>query len=303
MIYTLTLNPSLDYILELEQVQLGKLNRTQTETKLPGGKGINVSQVLRTLDVDNSALGFLGGRTGDFIEEFLHSRQISTDLIRIKEDTRINVKLKSKEETEINAKGPVITERDYESLKNKIYQLGGGDILILAGNIPSSLPETTYEKLVKICHENGTQFVVDAEGEILLNVLPFQPFLIKPNHHELSDLFDIKISTTEEAVHYGKKLIEMGAQHVIVSLAGEGAVFVSKNNALIASVPKGEVKGSVGAGDSMVAGFIAAYHHSKSLEEAFRFSVASGSATAFSTGLCTKEEIENLLPRIKIKTI
>lgn len=301
MIYTLTLNPSLDYIMELKQVTLGELNRTQTEAKFPGGKGINVSQVLKTMDVDNSALGFLGGSTGDFIEEFLHSRQIRTDFVRIDEDTRINVKLKAGRETEINANGPSITDTKFEALKNKINELNDEDILVLAGSIPSSLSESTYEDLVKICHTNGTQFVVDTEGDFLSKVLSFQPFLIKPNHHELGALFDADIFTSEDAIHYGKKLIEMGAQHVIVSLAGAGAVLICQHTSLIATAPQGEVKGSVGAGDSMVAGFIAAYQQTKSLEKAFRYSVAAGSATAFSVGLCTKEKVEELVPQVEVK--
>ncbi|HLR03374.1 MAG TPA: 1-phosphofructokinase [Virgibacillus sp.] len=301
MIYTLTLNPSLDYIMELQQVTLGELNRSQTEAKFPGGKGINVSQVLNTMDVDTRALGFIGGRTGDFIEEFLHSCQIRTDFVRIDEDTRINVKLKSGKETEINASGPIITDSEFELLKNKINALNDEDILVLAGSIPSSLSESTYEDLVKICQKNGTQFVVDAEGDCLSKVLSFQPFLIKPNHHELGALFDTDILTNDDAIHYGKKLIEMGAQHVIVSLAGAGAVLICQNTSLIATAPKGEVRGSVGAGDSMVAGFIAVYQQTKSLETAFRYSVAAGSATAFSVGLCTKEKVEELVPQVDVK--
>lgn len=303
MIYTLTLNPSLDYILELNQITLGDLNRSSTEAKLPGGKGINVSQVLKSVDVNSRALGFLGGFTGDYIEDFLHLRKIDTDFIKVNEDTRINVKLRAELETEINAKGPSITEENFQGLKEKISNLTMEDILVLAGSIPASLPSTTYEELVTICYQNGVRFVVDAEGDLLERSLPFKPLLIKPNHHELGGLFNTTISSCEEAIPYGKELIKQGAQHVIVSLAGEGAVFLGEKKVMIATVPKGEVKGSVGAGDSMVAGFISQYQKAKSLEEAFRFSVAAGSATAFSIGLCTREKIESLLPHVEIRKL
>jgi 1-phosphofructokinase len=301
MIYTVTLNPSLDYIVEVDQVTLGELNRTKNETKFPGGKGINVSQVLKRLDVDSRALGFLGGFTGDYIEEFLTSHGINIDFVKVDEDIRINIKLKSEDETEINAKGPNITEENFEALKGKIRELTSEDILVLAGSIPSTMPESTYEELVKLCNENGTKFVVDAEGELLKKVLPLNPFLIKPNHHELGDLFNTVINSCEEVIPYGRELIKQGAQNVIVSLADKGAVLINKDLALIATSPKGDVKSSVGAGDSMVAGFIATYEKTKSIEEAFRFSVAAGSATAFSIGLCTREKMESLLPQVIVE--
>lgn len=303
MIYTVTLNPSLDYIVAVDHFSPGQLNRTANETKLPGGKGINVSQVLKRLDVDSTALGFIGGFTGDFIDHHLKSLKINTDFVRIPEDSRINVKLKSEQETEINAKGPFISEKSFEDLKSKIRGLTKEDTLVLAGSIPSTLPDDTYEELVKICRDNGTKFVVDAEGNLLKKVLPLGPFLIKPNHHELGELFDTEITSCQEAVHYGRKLVEQGARHVIVSLAEKGAVLITKDTALVASVPKGEVKSSVGAGDSMVAGFIAIYEKTSSIEDAFRFSVAAGSATAFSIGLCTPEQAENLLSQVTLETI
>ncbi|MEK5171886.1 1-phosphofructokinase [Heyndrickxia sp. FSL W8-0496] len=303
MIYTLTLNPSLDYILELDQITLGDLNRTKNDSKFPGGKGINVSQVLKKLDVNSKALGFIGGFTGDYIEEFLRTLKIDTEFVRVKEDTRINVKLKSITETEINAKGPNITRQNYETLKEKIRGLTSEDILVLAGSIPSSMPANTYEELVEVCKENRTKFVVDAEGDLLMNVLPFQPYLIKPNHHELGELFNTVVTTAEEVIPYGRELIKKGARNVIVSLAENGAVLINQEYALVATAPKGEVKSSVGAGDSMVAGFIAKFEKTKSVEEAFRFSIAAGSATAFSFGLCTREQVENLLPEINVERI
>jgi 1-phosphofructokinase len=300
MIYTVTLNPSVDYIVELDQVMIGELNRTKSESKFPGGKGINVSQVLKRINIDSTVLGFVGGFTGDYIEKYLHSLQIATDFVKVSEDTRINVKIKSIEETEINAKGPTITTEDFETLKTKVRTLTKEDTLILAGSIPSSMPNSTYEELVKICKEKGAQFVVDAEGDLLMKVLPYKPFLIKPNHHELGDIFNTFISTPEEAIPYAKELVNKGSQNVIVSLAEKGAVFINKEIVLYANALKGEVKSSVGSGDSMVAGFIGAFKKTNSLEEAFRFSIAAGSATAFSLGLCTSEKVERFLPQVKL---
>ncbi|MEH6907380.1 1-phosphofructokinase [Neobacillus drentensis] len=303
MIYTLTLNPSVDYIVKLESFQLGELNRTVNEAKFPGGKGINVSTVLKQFGSKSKALGFIGGFTGAYIEQYLQNEEIDTNFVQVDEDTRINVKIKTGQESEINALGPNISEQNFALLKQKIQHLGADDLLVLAGSIPASLPKTTYEELVKICTENGAQFVVDAEGDLLKKVLPYHPFLIKPNHHELGELFDTSITTAEEVIPYGKKLVEMGAENVIVSLAGRGAVLINSEKVLFAKVPSGEVKNSVGAGDSMVAGFLAAYERTRKIEEAFRYSVASGSATAFSLGLCSKGKVEELLPQVHIKEI
>ncbi|MDQ6599294.1 1-phosphofructokinase [Bacillus salipaludis] len=303
MIYTLTLNPSVDYIVQLESIQLGELNRTIMETKFPGGKGINVSRVLSQLGLTSRALGFNGGFTGRYIEEYLQNEKIETDFIKVNEDTRINIKLKTGEETEINANGPRISEENFRELKEKINHLTENDLLVLAGSIPSTMPVTTYEELVRICKESKAKFVVDAEGDLLKKVLPYHPFLIKPNHHELGDLFQTTLSSCEDVIPFGKKLIDMGAKNVIVSLAGEGAVFINNEMALIADVPKGVVKNSVGAGDSMVAGFLAEYQKTSSVKKAFQYSVAAGSATAFSLGLCTKDLIEELLEQVKIREV
>ncbi|OIK09571.1 1-phosphofructokinase [Bacillus sp. MUM 116] len=303
MIYTLTLNPSVDYIVQLESFQLGELNRATRETKFPGGKGINVSRVLSQLGLASRALGFNGGFTGSYIEDYLKNEKIETDFIKVKEDTRINIKLKTGQETEINANGPKISEENFKQLKDKIRQLTENDLLVLAGSIPSTMPVTTYEEIVKICKESGAKFAVDAEGELLKKVLPYHPFLIKPNHHELGDLFQTTISSCEEVIPYGRKLIGMGARNVIVSLAGEGAVFINNDMSVIAEVPKGIVKNSVGAGDSMVAGFLAEYQKTGNVKNAFQYSVAAGSATAFSLGLCTKDLIEELLVQVKIREV
>ncbi|WP_312472646.1 1-phosphofructokinase [Neobacillus sp.] len=303
MIYTLTLNPSIDYVVRLEGFQLGELNRTISEEKFPGGKGINVSRVLNQLGMKSKALGYIGGFTGAYIEQYLQKERIATDFVKVKEDTRINIKLKTGQESEINAKGPSITEHDLQLLMDQIRKLKGEDLIVLAGSIPATLPETIYEELVKICSEKGARFVVDAEGTLLKKILPYQPLLIKPNHHELGDLFHVTVSSPEEAIPYAKKLVQMGAKNVIVSLAAKGAILINENMSLRAEVPKGMVKNSVGAGDSMVAGFLAAYDRTSNIKEAFRYSVASGSATAFSMGLCSKDMVEELLPHVQIREI
>lgn len=300
MIYTLTLNPSVDYIVSLEQFNIGGLNRIDKAAKLPGGKGINVSRLLKRMDVNSKALGYVGGFTGEFIEQYLKNEQIDTEFIHVNDDTRINVKIKANEETELNGKGPSITAEEIAQLNQITSRLTDKDLLVIAGSIPASMPETTYEQIVKILAENGTAFVVDAEGDLLKKVLPFRPFLIKPNHHELGQLFQTEISTYEDAIKYGKQLLELGAQNVIVSMAGDGAILMNENEIYISNVPKGQVQSSVGAGDSMVAGFLAQFEKTGDLENAFKYSVASGSATAFSIGLATKEKIQELVEEVNI---
>jgi 1-phosphofructokinase len=300
MIYTLTLNPSVDYIVEIPNVQLGELNRSAKETKLPGGKGINVSRVLQKLDVSSKALGFIGGFTGKYIVEYLQNEGILTDFVQVEGDTRINIKLKSDTETEINANGPKIGEDQIEKLLNIISALKPNDILVLAGSIPSTMPADVCERIVTLCLNNKVEFIVDAEEKLLKTVIEHKPFLIKPNHHELGEFFETEILNVKDAIDYGQKLLDLGAQNVIVSLAEKGAVFINKEQTLIANVPSGEVKSSVGAGDSMVAGFLATYLNTNSFLEAFRFSVASGSATAFSIGLCTRDKIEEMVKEIQI---
>ncbi|MEC1179705.1 1-phosphofructokinase [Metasolibacillus meyeri] len=303
MIYTMTLNPSIDFIVEVENFEVGVLNKIQKEAKFPGGKGINVSQVLKRLGTDNKALGFVGGFTGDYIVDALKQRGIVTDFVEVQEDTRINIKLKTGQETEINGQGPMIQKQELADLLNKIDALTADDVLVLAGSIPQSLPVTIYETMSSIATKKGAKIVADTTGEVLLNVLPNKPFLIKPNHHELGELFDVTIETIEEAIPYGKRLVEMGAQHVIVSMAGAGALLFSKDLALYANVPKGVLKNSVGAGDSVVAGFLSCYFHTGDVQQAFTYGVASGSATAFSPELCTQSEVEELLPQIKLTTM
>ncbi|GAA0086916.1 1-phosphofructokinase [Clostridium sp. CTA-7] len=300
MIYTITFNPALDYIVRVEDFKLGQVNRTSYEEVYAGGKGINVSIVLNNLNVENVALGYIAGFTGDEIERRVKSFGCSTDFIKLKDGvSRINVKLKANEESEINGQGPNITSNDLEELYKKLDLLKEGDILVLAGSVPKTLPKNIYEIIMEKLSNKGIKFVVDTTGELLLNVLKYNPFLIKPNNHELAELFNTTIDIEEEIIIYAKKLREMGARNVLVSMAGDGAIFITENDEIIKSeVPKGKLINSVGAGDSMVGGFIAGYLRNESIEEAFKIGVATGSASAFSEGLATKEKVYELLNEI-----
>ena len=303
MIYTVTLNPSVDYIVEVKQFELGSLNRTTADTKFPGGKGINVSRVMKRLGVESNALGFIGGFTGKFVEDFLHDEEIKTSFVKVLDDTRINIKLKTELETEINGLGPSITDRQVEDFLEIFHEMNKEDIVVLAGSIPGTLPTSIYKKIISICEEKGLKVVADVSGDALKEVVSQKPFLIKPNHHELGELFNVEINSVEEAQIYAKKLIEQGVEHVIVSLAEKGALLTTEGSCYVANVPKGNVLNSVGAGDSVVGGFISALSKDYSIEEAFKIGVASGSATAFSMGLCTKEKIEELLPFIQVSKV
>ncbi|WP_454190731.1 1-phosphofructokinase [Paenibacillus sp. Marseille-Q7038] len=300
MIYTVTLNPSIDYIVEVEQLQLGNLNRMKRDLKLPGGKGINVSRVLTQLGAENTAMGFLGGFTGEFIRDFLAKSTVASDFVSISDDTRINVKLKHGDETEINGLGPAITNEEAHALVAKLSHLKKGDILVLSGSVPPSLGSDFYERLIQVCKEAGADFVIDTTGEALLKALKDKPLLVKPNHHELAELFGVTIDTKEDLVKYGRKLLEEGAKHVLISMAGEGALLIMDNEVYHANVPAGKVKNSVGAGDSMIAGFIGTFALTGDVLKAFRTGVASGSATAFSDDLAVKEQIETLIPQVQI---
>ena len=303
MIYTVTLNPSIDYIVEVDNFQIDHLNRIDRESKFPGGKGINVSRVLKTIDIPSTALGFLGGFTGQFIQHTLESEGIQTDFVNVEEDSRINIKLKTGQETEINGQGPTLTEENVQHLLTKLEALQEGDMLVLAGSIPPSLPKTFYADLTREYSKRGVKVVVDAGGKVLAEVLQDKPFLVKPNHHELSELFGVTIRTAEEIIPYGKKVVEMGAQNVIVSMAGDGALLFTNGKVYSATVPKGQVINSVGAGDSLVAGFIGTYSKHQDFIQAFQMAVATGSATAFSQDLATAEKIQSLLDQVTIKEI
>ncbi|MBO0575752.1 1-phosphofructokinase [Clostridium botulinum] len=300
MIYTITFNPALDYVVKVEDFKTGNLNRTSYEKIYAGGKGINVSIVLNNLDVENVALGYIAGFTGEEIERRVRSFGCKTDFIRLKNGmSRINVKLKLREESEINGTGPSINAEALDELFNKLDNLKEGDFLILAGSIPKTLPENIYETIMERLKEKNIRFVVDATGELLLKVLKYKPFLIKPNHHELSELFGVEIKNEEEIIGYGRKLQTMGAENVLISMAGDGAIFISSKGKVIKSgVPKGVLKNSVGAGDSMVAGFISGYLKNNNLEEAFKMGLATGSASAFSEGLASKEKVKEILNQI-----
>jgi 1-phosphofructokinase len=300
MIYTLTLNPSVDYIMELDQFTKGGLNRSTEENALPGGKGINVSRVLHILGVKSTALGFAGGFTGEYIKQFLRKENIETDFVQVDEMSRINVKIKSEDETEINGNGPSIYKQQLDQLKNIISNLSEGDTLVLAGSIPASVPKSFYQEAAEICRERGARIVIDAEKDLIQPVLELKPFLIKPNHHELGEMFDTVIDSVEEAIHYGKKLKEQGIENVIVSMADKGALLLNGEDVYYAVVPKGDLKSSVGAGDSTVAGFLSGLSNGLSLEDSFRLGTAAGSATAFSIGLCEAEKVNELYNRIEI---
>ena len=301
MIYTITFNPALDYIVKMDEFNLGHVNRSNNEFVYAGGKGINVSIVLNNLEVKSKALGFIAGFTGDEIERRVREFGCDTDFIKLKEGmSRINVKIKADVESEINGGGPEISAEALEELYGKLDTLKSGDILVLAGSIPKTMPTDVYERIMERLKEKGVKFIVDTTGESLLKVLKYNPFLIKPNHHELGELFGVKLNNKEEVIEYAKKLKDMGAQNVIMSMAGDGAVLINSNgDVTMNNVPKGVVKNSVGAGDSMVAGFIAGYLNSGKIEEGFKLGVATGSASAFSEGLATKDYVYELLEQVK----
>lgn len=304
MIYTITLNPSIDYIVEVDDLHLGGLNRMKRDLKLPGGKGINVSRVLKRLGADSTAMGFLGGFTGDFIEEFLRREQVATDFARVQGgDTRINIKLKHGEETELNGGGPAIAEEEAHALVEKLSCLEQGDLVVLAGSLPPSLPGDFYERLIGMCKKQGAEFVIDTTGEPLRQALAHRPLLVKPNHHELAELFGVPMETREQLITYGRRLLEEGAQYVLISMAGEGALLVGGDEVYHANVPPGQVRNSVGAGDSMIAGFAGTLALGGDLLEAFRFGVASGSATAFSDDLAERALIDELQAKVSIEKI
>ena len=294
MICTVTFNPSLDYIVSVDDFKLGRTNRTDSEYLLPGGKGINVSTVLRNLGIANTALGFVAGFTGTEVVKRLEALGVTSGFIWIEEGfTRINLKLKSIDGTEINGQGPVIGEEKVQMLMEQLRGLGEGDVLFLSGSIPSSMPDDAYQKIMELLDGKGVRIVVDATKDLLMNVLPYHPFLIKPNNYELGEIFGVELTTREEVVPYGKKLQEMGAQNVLISMAGEGAVLIAADGRVFdAPAPKGTLVNGVGAGDSMVAGFMAGWMQQQDYEHAFYMGLAAGSASAFSVNLATKEEVE-----------
>lgn len=302
MIYTVTFNPCLDYIVSVDNFTLGRVNRTTKELVYPGGKGINVSLVLQNLGMESTALGFTAGFTGTEIERALQEWGCYTDFIRISEGmSRINLKLRSNEESEINGQGPEISKEALEALYRKLDAMNSEDVLVLAGSIPGSMPDSSYELIMERVEKKNMKVVVDATGDLLVNVLKYHPFLIKPNNHELEEIFHVPMDSNETIITYGKKLQEMGARNVLISMAGDGAILVSEDGMVRQSpAPKGKVVNSVGAGDSMVAGFLTGFLTTGKYEEAFYMGIATGSASAFSERLATKSEVEEILKQIKI---
>jgi len=300
MIYTVTFNPSLDYIVSVPNFELGKTNRTVYEQMLAGGKGINVTTVLRNLGIDSTALGFVAGFTGDELIRRMDEMGLKNDFIRIGNGfSRINLKLKDVDGTEINGMGPVIDQAGQDALMDKLNTLKEGDTLVLAGSIPESMPGTIYSNILEALQGRGIRFVVDATKDLLVNVLKYHPFLIKPNHHEIGEIFGVKLETRESVVPYAKKLQEMGAANVLVSMSGMGAVLLDENGGVHAlPAPSGRLVNAVGAGDSMVAGFLTGWEEKGDYEHAFRMGIAAGSASAFSDLLATREEVMDVYGRL-----
>lgn len=299
MIYTVTFNPSLDYVVDVEGFKTGVVNRTVSEHIMPGGKGVNVSIVLSNLGMKNKALGFVGGFTGAALEEQLDKKGIATDFVRLEGQlTRINVKLRSDEESEINGQGPHISKENIEELYKKLDRLSADDYLVLAGSIPATMPKSMYLDIMTRLKDRGIRIIVDATNELLLNVLPIGPFLIKPNNHELGEMFGTEIKDKADVIKYGRLLQEKGAQNVLVSMAGDGAVLIASDGKIYQSeAPRGELKNSVGAGDSMVAGFITGFIEGGNYEKAFQMGICTGSASAFSEELATRPEVMALMEK------
>ena len=299
MIYTITLNPSVDYIVRLENLKTGLVNTVDEETKIPGGKGVNVTRVLNRLGHHSTALGFVGGFTGQYIEQSLKTEGLSPNFIKVDGDTRINIKLKNGEETEINGLSPMISEENVDELFKQLSETVAGDVVVMAGSVPSSIKQNIYSRMLRSLPD-GVHAIVDTKGKALEETVKANPFLVKPNHHELGDLFGVEVSSVDDAVKYGKKVQDMGAENVIVSMAGDGAVLITSEEILFGNVPVGKVQNSVGAGDSVVAGFLSNYLESGSLKEAFQSGIAAGSASAFSDGFCTEEEVQKLREQITV---
>ena len=303
MIYTVTLNPSIDFIVRLDHLELGSVNRMTSDDKFAGGKGINVSRILQRLDVDNTATGFIGGFTGCFVENGLIAEGIKTNFVQVSEDTRINVKIKAGEETEINGAGPKISDEKLEELKAILAGLSSEDTVVFAGSAPSSLGNQVYNTLIPIAKKAGAEVVCDFEGQTLLDSLNYQPLLVKPNSHELADIFGVELNGLEDIEKYAREILAKGAKNVIISMAGDGALLVTPEAAYFAKPIRGTVKNSVGAGDSMVAGFTGEYVKSGDPIEALKWGVACGTATTFSNDLATAEFIKETYQEVEVEKL
>lgn len=299
MIYTVTLNPSIDYIVRLDSFVSGITNRTTSEEYYFGGKGINVSLVLAELGIRSTAIGFVAGFTGEAIERGIKNDSITTDFIRLRDGiSRINIKIKAGEETEINGQGPHITDEELELLMHRLDSIRDGDTLVLAGSIPKTLPDDVYERMLERISHKDVRIVVDATKKLLVNSLKYKPFLIKPNRQELSEIFDVTVKTEEDTIKYARELQKLGAMNVLISLGGDGAMLVDVNGEIHkAGVLKEKVINTVGSGDSMVAGFVAGYETERSYPYALKLGSVCGNATAFLPGLATKEKINELLKK------
>ncbi len=302
MIYTLTCNPAIDYLMHTESIRIGMVNRSSAEKFYIGGKGINVSMILTELSVPTTALGFIAGFTGDAIESGLREQGIACDFIRLKSGfSRINVKIRGEEETEINGQGPPVSREEINLLFRRLDALTKEDTLVLAGSVPATLPVDFYEQIMQRLSDKGIRFVVDAAGELLLRVLKYRPFLIKPNNHELGAIFGRKLRGIGEIGEHARRLQAMGARYVLVSMAGDGALLIDEDGTQhLCAACKGVVKNSVGAGDSMVAGFLAGLQ-SGDYAHALVVGTATGGATAFSEGLAQKAEIDRLLEQLSAR--
>ena len=305
MVYTITFNPALDYITQVENFKIGEINRTKTETILPGGKGLNVSIVLKNLGIENTALGFIAGFTGEELRGKLETKGVKTDFVKVEEGfTRINIKISSisgnkVEETALNGMGPKITQKDIEELFDKLDKVTTEDIVILSGSVPKNISKDIYREICKKLSEKGITFVVDSTQELLMSVLQYNPFLIKPNKEELEETLNCKIRTKDDIISAAKELKKLGAQNILVSLGKDGALLLTKDDEVLYSkAPKGEIVNTVGSGDSMVAGFLAGYYEKKDYEYALKKGVAAGSASAFSIELATKNDVEELLKQL-----
>ncbi len=302
MFYTMTLNPALDYNMTLNEFAPERVNRSVKEEMIPGGKGLMVSRMLKNLGIESTAFGLVAGFTGEELARMVHELGIRTSFVSLPDGmTRINVKLWGGLEGEINAQGPVCDEKSLQALFEKLSLLTKDDTLVLSGSVPASLPKDVYVDMIKHVKDKGTRFVVDATGELLRSTLSYRPFLIKPNHHELGELYGVTLTAKEDVARYAKKLREEGAQNVLVSMAGDGAVLAGADGSVwFGEAPRGKVVNTVGSGDSMVAGFLAGYEKAQNVEQAFRIGIASGSASAFSAELGTKEEVDRLLEMIQV---
>ncbi len=303
MIYTVTLNPSIDYIVHVDHLKIGTLNRMSSELKFPGGKGINVSRILKRIQTPSVALGFLGGFTGRFILDWLKAEGVLNQFTQIAADTRINIKLKAESETEINGVGPHISDKEIQNLKAELDTIQPSDIVVLSGSLPGNLPDGFYQELIQLIHKQGAEFVIDTTGDALQQSLSSRPLLVKPNKEELGEIYQTTFDSIEELLPYGQQLLAEGAQHAIISMASEGALLFTDDGVYQSNVLMHPLKNSVGAGDSMIAGFIGNYARSKDAVEAFKWGVACGSATAFSDDLASGELIRTLLSEVHIRQI